>query len=232
MSQQDGSWNEDGAPSSDGDQRSFTPPTQSLGQGYAEQTGAAAYGNDTAAGEQAGRPAPQSAQGYADAPWAQQGTDTTAWYEQPAGPRYGQSAVQSPPAQAGPQPGQEPEPHRFGQQAQRFSAGAGAVASGAGRGIGDLFSDLQFKRSLTERLASIVFLGVIVWAVLRFISDLVYNFGSDSIGGLPGSLRHMGTGTAIITTITQLVSLVVVIIVARLLLELAIHVARIAHRRD
>ncbi|TWP37906.1 DUF4282 domain-containing protein [Leekyejoonella antrihumi] len=166
--------------------------------------------------------------------------------QQPQQANYGQSTDQSY-GQVQPQQGGYGQQQAYGQstdhaygqappQQQRgfgsqFTSGATGVASGAGDGLGDLFSDLQFKKSLTEKLSSLVFLGVIVWAVLHFLSNLFYNFGSEDLGG-GASIKHMGTGTAIVNTVTDLVWLVLVVGVVRILLEVALNIARIARRKD
>ncbi|MEO8850863.1 MAG: DUF4282 domain-containing protein [Allobranchiibius sp.] len=151
---------------------------------------------------------------------------------------YGQQASQQPSQQGG--WGQQSTPQGSqGQQsgnqhnqspspASQAQAQVSRVVSGAGDGLGALISDLQFKKSLTEKLASLVFLVTLVWAVLNFLSNLVYNFGSETSGNI--SIKHMGTGSALIHTLTDLVWLVLVVGIARILLELAVNVARIASR--
>ncbi len=178
---------------------------QSIGQGYDQNAGQQpVYGQQ---GYDA--PAYDQTQGYNASAYGQQpGYDASA---------HGQQNAQQQPQQSG-----------FSQQAQDFRTGATAVAGGAGEGVGDLFSDLQFKKSLTERLCSLVFLGTIVWAVLHFLSNLFYNFGSQDFGG--ASVKNMGTGSAIVHTVTDLVWLVLVVGVVRIVLELSLIVARIAQR--
>ncbi|GGB30739.1 hypothetical protein GCM10011492_21540 [Flexivirga endophytica] len=202
-----GSWNNDqqgpGAP-----QGGQGYQGQSLGQGY---------------GQQQGQPA-----------FDQQQPD---YGQQPQQPAYGQPQGQQPQPGYG-QPGEQPQQADQGQHGgfgghaqhvgQQFGSDAGQVVSGAGEGVGDLFSDLQFKKSLTEKIASLTFLGVIIWAVLNFISKLTYNFGSQDFGGQ--SVKNMSTFSGIMHTISDLVWLVVIVAIVRLALELAINVARIAQR--
>ena len=112
--------------------------------------------------------------------------------------------------------------------AQQLQGQVGQVIGGAGDGVGALFSDLQFKKSLTERIASLFFLVTIVWAVLHFLANQVYNFGSEDFGST--SVKHMGTGSALVHLLADLVWLVLVVGGARIVLELAVNVARIAQR--
>lgn len=201
-----GSWNNDqqgqGAP-----QGGQGYQGQSLGQGYDQQQGYGQHGY--------GQQAPQ--QGY-----DQQGYDQQQAYGQQG---YSQAGDHGQQADQGQHGGFAGGAQQAGQQ---FAAGAGQVVSGAGEGVGDLFSDLQFKKSLTEKIASLTFLGVIVWAVLHFISNLIYNFGSESFGST--DVKHMSTFSAIVHSITDLVWLIVIVAIVRLALELAINVARIAQR--
>jgi hypothetical protein len=208
-----GSWNNDqqgqgGQQPDQGAPQGYQGQGQSLGQGFGQQS---------QQGQQ-GQPAyDQQSQGYGQQP-PQQG------YGQQPPQGYGQPGDHGQQAQQG--------GHGFAggaqQAGQQFASDAGQVVSGAGEGIGDLFSDLQFKKSLTERIASITFLGVIVWAVLHFISNLIYNFGSEDFGD--AEVKHMSTFSAIVHTITDLVWLIVIVAIIRLALELAINVARIATR--
>lgn len=211
------------------DQSGSAPQGQSLGQGYSQ-----AYNQpyDQGQGQGYGQPAGHDAQAsYDQGQSAQTGYDQGS-YGQPAGhdggyqQSYGQQTGSEGYTQA------QPQGQGFGQQAQQvgqqFASDAGQIASGAGEGIGALFSDLQFKKSLTERIASLLFLGAIVWAVLNFISDLTYYWGSSGSGQY--HIDNMSGGTAFIRTVTSLVLLVIFVGVFRLLLELAINIARIAQR--
>lgn len=157
-----------------------------------------------------GQPPQQSiGQGYG------QGGHGAAPAPQGPGPQFGQQA----PGQGGPQGG-------FGQQAGNVAGQAGAVVAGAGDGIGDLFSDFQFKKGLTEKIASLVFLLTVVWAAVKFIRVLVHAWGSQDFGGQ--SVRYMGGFEAFMTSVEALAVLALTVAVARLLLELFINVARIA----
>lgn len=196
-------------------------------------------------GGQPGQGAPQGYQGQSlgqgfgqqnQPSYDQQGYDQQG-YGQPGQQQAPQGYGQQPPqgyGQPGDQGQQQSDQGGQGfvggaqQVGQQFASDAGQVVSGAGEGVGDLFSDLQFKKSLTEKIASLTFLGVIVWAVLHFISNLIYNFGSEDFGD--AEVKHMSTFSAIVHTITDLVWLVVVVAIVRLALELAINVARIATR--
>lgn len=168
----------------------------------------------------------QSSGGFADqqSTYGQQGGQDAG---QPGG--YGQQGSYGAPGQQQGQQGgygqQGQHGNNLGSQAQ---AQVGQVVSGAGDGVGALLSDFAFKKSLTEKLASLIFLVTAVWAVLHFLSNLVYNFGSEDAGNY--SIKHMGTGSALIHTLTDLVWLVLVVGVARVLLELAVNVAKIAGR--
>ena len=160
---------------------------------------------------------------------------------------YGQQSAAQPNQQAGqnqggwgqPASGQNPQnpqgdpqgdrpPSAASQAASQAQAQVGKVVGGAGDGLVALVSDLQFKKSLTGRIASLTFLVTLVWAVLNFLSNLVYNFGSQTSGNI--SIKHMSTGSALMHTLTDLVLLVLFVGIARILLELAVNVARIANR--
>lgn len=225
----------------------------SLGQGYSQQAGQPYPGQQGQPGAgqppQQGQPAPGQApqQGQPRAPYQQPGQG--GYQQGPAtqgvpgqgrpGQGYGQPGqAYSQPGQAGygqpgqtygqPGQGQQPGGPSFGQQAAavggQFGKDASRIASGAGDGLGALFSDLQFKKSLTGRLASIVFLGAIIWAVLNFISNLTYYWGST------GGYSNMGAFSALLHTLADVVWLVFFIIVVRLVLELALNIAKIAGR--
>ncbi|NHN57253.1 DUF4282 domain-containing protein [Calidifontibacter sp. DB0510] len=105
-------------------------------------------------------------------------------------------------------------------QGQQFG-GQQQVAKGPKKpGIGDMFSDLKFEKSLTGALASIAFTLTLVWAVLRLVSNMVYNFSSDFIG----------TGTALMNFLTDLAFVGFVVVSVRIVLELCVNVAKIAGR--
>lgn len=209
-----------------GQQSQQSPSDSGYGQ-QSQQGQQGGYGQQSAYGQQS-QPDSQSQQG-----WNQQGQQGQGEYGQQS-PSYGagqtgQAGQQG--QQAGQSSGQSGKGwgRKGGQQDPNSpQAQVSQVVGGAGDGIGALFSDLQFKKSLTERIASLVFLVTLVWAVLHFLSNLVYNFGSEDFGNT--SVKHMGTGSALIHTLTDLVWLVLVVGVTRLLLELAVHVARIAGR--
>lgn len=160
------------------------------------------------------------------------------WNEgQEPGPQYG--------GQPGGQPGyggQQSLGQGFGQQGGFAPGGQPAGppqqpvgpppqqggASG-GNGIADLFSDFGFRKSLTESIASIAFIVTVVWAVLDFLQTVAHAFGAQEFG--EQDAKHMGGFEAMITTIAGLAWMVFVIIVARLLLELFVNVARLARNR-
>ncbi|MBB2893965.1 DUF4282 domain-containing protein [Flexivirga oryzae] len=144
-------------------------------------------------------------------------------------PEYGQQAPQQEtPQQAAGQAQHGGFAGQAQQAGQQWASDAGQIASGAGEGIGDLFSDLQFKKSLTEKIAGLTYLVVIVWAVINFISQLTWNFGSQDFGGT--SIKNMGTMSAIVHSLADLALLVVIVAFVRVILELATNVARIAQR--
>ncbi|RNI25436.1 DUF4282 domain-containing protein [Flexivirga caeni] len=239
-----GSWNneqgDEGAPQ--GGQRY---QSQSLGQGFGQQQSAQQQpeSDQTQAAPQQPEPAQQQAQpDYGQQQAAPQQAPQQPDYGQQQGyghqPDYGQQAQQ-------PDYGQQPNygQQGYGQQAQgqhgnfggqaqqagqQWASDAGQIASGAGEGIGELLSDLQFKKSLTERIAGLTYLIVIVWAAINFISNLIYNFGSEDFGGT--HVKHMSTIAAIFHSLADLAWLVVIIAVVRVLLELAVNVTRIARR--
>ncbi|NYJ73166.1 DUF4282 domain-containing protein [Allobranchiibius huperziae] len=227
-----------------GDQQGYSQPSGQEPSGYGQPAGG--YGqqgqqgqSDSGYGQQGGygqssygQQAPSDAQGQQG--WGQQGQQGGYGQQSPA---YGASQ----PGQAG-QVGQQGQADQSGSKGRGWGRQSGQprdpnspqaqvsqVVGGAGDGVGALFSDLQFKKSLTERIASLIFLVTIVWAVLHFLSNLVYNFGSQGVGN-GVSIKHMSTGSALIHTLTDLVALVLTVGVTRLLLELAVHVSRIAGR--
>jgi len=186
---------------------------QSLGQGYGQQQGQQAPQQP-----EYGQQAPQHQPDY-----GQQAPQHSAPQSAPQQPAYGQP-------HAGQQhsPGQGEFAGHSQQAGQQWASDAGQIASGAGEGIGDLFSDLQFKKSLTEKIAGLTYLLVIVWAVINFISQLTWNFGSQDFGGT--SVKNMGTLSAIVHSLADLALLIVIVAFVRVILELATNVARIAQR--
>ncbi|MDF8263652.1 DUF4282 domain-containing protein [Luteipulveratus flavus] len=123
----------------------------------------------------------------------------------------------------------------YGQPAERqqgFGAKAGGAAggalSGAGNGIGDLFGDFQFRKSLTEKIASLAFLLTVVWAVIRFVRTLAHAWGSQGDGQI--KIKNMGGFEAFMTSLEALAALVLTVAIVRIVLELAVNVARIAQR--
>lgn len=116
----------------------------------------------------------------------------------------------------------------YGATAHQSQGGGFQTPKAAGEGIGALFSDLKFTRSLTEGLAQLTFLGVVVWAVLKFLANTIHNF-SD----IPGTgVKQMGTFDAILHLFADLVWLVLIVAIVRIVLELAINVAKLAKNRD
>lgn len=201
-----------GAPGGGQPQAPYTPP----------QPHAPAHQQPAAPQQAPGQPRPsqyqQPPQGYPQQGAPQQGAPRQG-YPQQGYPQQGYPQ-QAPPQQGGP---------GFGQQAAavggQFANDAGKVAKGAGDGLGALFSDLQFKKSLTGKLASIVFLGAIVWAVLNFISNLTYYWGTGY-----GGYSNMGGGSAFFHTIADIIWLLFFIITVRIVLEVALNIAKIAGR--
>lgn len=129
----------------------------------------------------------------------------------------------------------------FGQQGQQngqqgFGAPGGPGSSGpittssSGGGLGDLFSDFGFRKSLTEQLASIAFLVAVVWQVLNFIRVLANAWGSQGNGEF--QVRNMGGFEAMMTTLGGLAWMIFAIIAARLALELFVNVARLARGKS
>jgi len=179
-------------------------------------------------GGQGGYQGQSLGQGYGQQQAGQQQQQPDYGQQAPQQPAYGQQAgQQEPPQQAG-----HAQHGGFAGQAQQagqqWASDAGQIASGAGEGIGDLFSDLQFKKSLTEKIAGLTYLVVIVWAVINFISQLTWNFGSQDFGGT--SVKNMSTSSAIVHSLADLALLIVIVAFVRVVLELATNVARIAQR--
>lgn len=221
-------------PSSPDPQQPATPQQPgSLGQGYSQSApdtpNAPAGGQPQApyqqpGGQQPGGQQPRPSQ-YQQPGYPQQGAAQPGYPQQGAPrPGYPQGYQQVPPQG---QPQQQSGPG-FAQQASavggQFGKDATQVAKGAGDGLGALFSDLQFKKSLTGKLASIVFLGAILWALLNFITNLTVYWGSTA------GYRNMGGGSAFFHTVTDVIFLLFFIIVVRILLEAALNIAKIAGR--
>lgn len=162
----------------------------------------------------AGDPGPQ----YGGQPAPQQGGQP-GYGQQSLGQGFGQQqGGYSPAGQPPPGPQQQPAPQQ---------GGAG------GNGIADLFSDLGFRKSITESAASIVFVITVIWAVLNFVQTVSHAFGAQVYDGNgEGKLKHMGGFESAMTTLTGLVWMIFVIVAARVLLELCVNVARLARNRD
>lgn len=126
------------------------------------------------------------------------------------------------------QQGDQPIGSQGNNRGSRAQAQVGQVVGTAGDGVGALLSDFAFKKSLTEKLASLVFLITVVWAFLLFLANQVHNFGSQDLGGT--SLKYMSTGSALLHLLADAVAFVLTVVVARILLELAVNVAKIAGR--
>ena len=179
---------------------------QSIGQGFEQQGGF---------GQPAGAPRPS--EGQQDQTSIGQDFGRQGGYDQGQQGSYdqGHQGYGQPQQQGG-----------FGQQA---SGSAGAAVQGAGDGIGDLFSDFQFKKGLTEKIASLAFLLTVVWAVLKFVRTLAHAWGSQGNGEF--KVKNMGGFEAFMTTLEALASLVLTVAIIRIVLELAVNVARIAKAR-
>lgn len=229
-----GSWNE-GQGGSLGQNWGSDASGNESGQGSLGQN----WGSDAPAGNDAG-------QGSLGQGWDNKGgaeAQTQQWGgEQSSAAGYGQSGQQSYGGEQSSSYGQSQQGYGqgdYGQQSNQPSYGAPAQQSNgggfgtpkaAGEGIGALFSDLKFTKSLTEGLAQLTFLGVLVWAVLNFLANTIHNFGSTDFGG--AEVKNMGTFDAVMSLFADLVWLVLVVAIARILLELAVNVAKIAKKRD
>ncbi len=210
--------------------------TYSEAQGYGQQPqyGQTQHGDQGGYGQQASytEPSGNEPTGYSggsDSGWGQPQHDQQGGSYGQQSSQFGQQADYGQQSQHGGQ-NQQGQQGQQGQPgaAQQLQGQVGQVIGGAGDGVGALFSDLQFKKSLTERIASLFFLVTIVWAVLHFLANQVYNFGSEDFGST--SVKHMGTGSALVHLLADLVWLVLVVGGARIVLELAVNVARIAQR--
>lgn len=139
--------------------------------------------------------------------------------QQSLGQGFGQQGGYAP----GGQPGGPPPQQQPAGPYQQQNGGAGS------NGIADLFSDFGFRKSLTESIASIAFVITVVWAVLKFVETLATAWGSQDFGNT--KVKNMGGFEAMMATLSGLAWMVFVIVVARLLFELCIHVARLARTR-
>lgn len=149
---------------------------------------------------------------------------------QPSGgqPGYGQPSLGQGfgQQQAGYAPGGQPGGPPPQQAAGPYQQPGGGTG---GNGIADLFSDFGFRKSLTEAIASLAFLITVVWAILQFVQTVAHAWGSQDFGG--NDVKNMGGFEAMMTTLTGLAWMVFVVVVARLLLELCVNVARLARDR-
>ena len=152
--------------------------------------------------------------------------------QQSLGQGFGQSGSGYPAEQGFGQQGQQGQQH--GQQGFGAPGGPGSsgpiTTSSSGGGLGDLFSDFGFRKSLTEQLASIAFLVAVVWQVLNFIRVLANAWGSQGNGEF--QVRNMGGFEAMMTTLGGLAWMIFAIIAARLALELFVNVARLARGKS
>ena len=201
----------------------------SLGQGWNQ-------GSDSSSGSLGQDWGQGSSSGSSESPTQQWGQGSSSGSSSATGQSSGQQWSNDSYGQQG--TGQNYGQFDYGQQSNDNSYGnpsAPAQHSGhpAGTspasGIGALFSDLKFKQSLTENLAQLAFLGVLVYSVLKFLANTIHNFGSTDYGG--ADVKNMGTFDAVMHLLADLVWLVVVVAIARILLELAVNVARIAQRK-
>lgn len=212
-----GSWNDNGPtsgpnPHYGAGQQGGQP---SLGQGYSQQSQGGNPGQDGpyAASSQGSYPAQNNGGDQ-----AQYGNPGQSEYTE--GPSHGYGAGSQP------------------QYAQAEHSGTGApnpAGTGSTDSAADLFTDFAFKKSLTEKIASVTFLVVVIWSALRFITTLAHAWGSTTQStersDVEVSVSNMNTFEALMTSLTALVALVVTVAVARVLLELCVNVARLATRR-
>ncbi|YAL83499.1 DUF4282 domain-containing protein [Dermacoccaceae bacterium W4C1] len=206
-----GSWNDNGPtsgpnPHYGAGQQGGQP---SLGQGYSQQSQGGNPGQDGpyAASSQGSYPAQNNGGDQ-----AQYGNPGQSEYTE--GPSHGYGAGSQP------------------QYAQAEHSGTGApnpAGTGSTDSAADLFTDFGFKKSLTEKIASVTFLVVVIWAVLRLIRVLANAWGSQEFGDT--DVRNMGGFEAFMASLEALGVLVVTVAVARVLLELCVNVARLATRR-
>ncbi|WP_026181253.1 DUF4282 domain-containing protein [Demetria terragena] len=134
-----------------------------------------------------------------------------------------------------PQQGQHSQQGQHGQHQQGFAPQqpyqqAAPSPAAAGNSIGDLFSDFGFRKGLTESIASIAFIITVIWAVLDFVAVMANAWGSQDFGDT--KVKNMGGFEAMMATLSGLVWLVFVVVVARLFFELCINIARMARNRD
>lgn len=212
-----GSWNDGpqyGAPQGGGQQQGGFGQ-QSLGQGFGQS--GSGYPAEQGFGQ-------QGQSGQSDSGFGQQGQPGQS--DSGFGQQHGRSDS------GFGQQGQQGQQH--GQQGFGAPGGPGSsgpiTTSSSGGGLGDLFSDFGFRKSLTEQLASIAFLVAVVWQVLNFIRVLANAWGSQGNGEF--QVRNMGGFEAMMTTLGGLAWMIFAIIAARLALELFVNVARLARGKS
>lgn len=197
------SWN-DGPSSGPNPQYGAGQPPGGYGPtaGHGQQSLGQGYSNNQ---EQAGQTGPNSGGG-------QQGSG------------YGNQGYQ--------QQGYQQQGYPQGEQGQQPGGGFAPQQSGSGEpGPADLFTDIGFTKSLTGRIASLTFLVVVVWAVLRFVRVLAEAWSSKgTFNGV--AVREHGGFESFMMSLEAIGFLVLTVALARLLLELCVNVSRLAAKRD
>lgn len=93
----------------------------------------------------------------------------------------------------------------------------------AGDGVGAVFSDLGFTKSLTPSIAKMTFILISAAAVLWGVADILHAFLGDSTGsGNYSSSLKMNVGAAIFTMLADLAIVGAIVLGARVALEAAV----------
>lgn len=198
-----GSWNDGQGGQGQGD---------SLGQGWNDQSGqGGSLGQDWGGQQSASGPdyGQQSQGGYGGQQYGQQGDQG----------QYGQSQQSQ---------GNYDQGQQYGAPAHTGGHNNSPSASGASP-----FSDTKFEQSLTPKIASLAFMLISAAAVLWGLTDIVHNFMGDTMSGEGTGAditTKMHVFPAILKMLADIAIVGAIIYGARVVIELAVNVAKIAQR--
>ena len=205
---------------------------QNWGQGDAGQGSSQGYGQQQAGGQGGslgqnwGSPeADNQAGSQSTQEWGSQGGGSS------AAQGYGQGSQNS---------GQSYGQQSYGDNSPAYGTGRSGnqsgfqptANSGGGDGAGAMFSD-KFTRSLTEKIAPLAFMLISAAAILWGLTDILHGFMGDTMGdGDNDVTMKMKVFPAVLNMLADLAIVGAVIFGARVLLELAVNVAKLTRKRD
>lgn len=134
----------------------------------------------------------------------------------------------------GAQQGQHSQQGYDQQQYGAAAAPAGGYNAPQSAGGGSPFSDTKFEQSLTPKIASLAFMLISAAAVLWGLTDIIHNFMGDVMSAAGSGGRDVTTKMHVFPAILKMLADVAivgaVIYAARIVIELAVNVAKIAQR--